>query len=274
MSLTQVTSLARQLAEWAANRANQQFLQENQQRLLQESLQDPARRPQLHVAAWMLGTWHLGHGLSQAWHGEGRGFDEARIGVALRRCSLLLRQQHQPAARAPGGNSRLPFSLLQGALSALYCLAFQDPAAEPLYETFRRLPDRSFGKQDTLALFTRDLLLLHAGERPAMTPRLGPYHEALLQWQGEPRLLAQHLASMLDLHLQPGQGQQGSFADPPSRLYPLEVMAVRQVREWLGLPMPKVEHALMFTNLVTMRPDPKWPCHEETAQLERMLRRR
>jgi hypothetical protein len=65
---------------------------------------------------------------------------------------------------------------------------------------------------------------------------------------------------MLDLHLQQTHGQlSSSFADPPSRLYPLEVIAVRQVREWLGLPTPKIEHALMFTNLVTMRPDPKWP---------------
>jgi len=273
VSLTQVTSLARQHAEWAASRANQQFLHDNQRRLLQESLHDPVRRPQLHVATWMLGTWHLGHGLAMVWQGEVRGFDQARVGVALRRCSLLLRQQLQPAMRT-GDNARLPFSLLQGALSSLFCLTFQDPAAEPLYEIFRRLPDRCFSEHDTLALFTRELLTLHAGERPALTPRLGPYQEALLQWQGEPRLLAQHLAGMLDLHLQQTQGQHASFADPPSRLYPLEVMAVRQVREWLGLPMPKVEHALMFTNLVTMRPDPKWPHDDAVAQLERMLRRR
>ncbi len=273
MSLTQVTSLARQLAEWAANRANQQFLHDHQQRLLEESLHEPARRPQLHVATWMLGTWQLGHGLAQVWQGEGRGFDTARIGVALRRCSLLLRQQHQPPQRA-GSNARLPFSPLQGALTALFCLSFQDPAAEPLYELFRRLPDRCFGRDDTLALFTRDLLTLHAGERPAITPRLGPYQEALQHWQGEPRLLAQHLAGLLDLHLQQTHGQLSSFADPPSRLYPLEVIAVRQVREWLGLPTPKVEHALMFTNLVTMRPDPKWPRDDHVSELERMLRRR
>jgi hypothetical protein len=64
------------------------------------------------------------------------------------------------------------------------------------------------------------------------------------------------------------------FDDPPCRLYPVEVLAVRSVRDLLGLPMPKVDHALMFTNLVTMPPTGPWPADELVARLERELRGR
>ena len=65
----------------------------------------------------------------------------------------------------------------------------------------------------------------------------------------------------------------GVFDDPPCRLYPLEVLAVRNVRDLLGLKTPKVDHALMFTNLVTMQPVGPWRKDELVERLERELRR-
>jgi hypothetical protein len=42
-------------------------------------------------------------------------------------------------------------------------------------------------------------------------------------------------------------------------LFPAEILAIRAVRKSLDLPMPKVEHALMHTNLVTTAPEGDWP---------------
>ena len=273
MSLAAITSLRRSLTEWSERPGNQKFLHRDQETQLRESLGDPARRPQVHVAAWMLGTWHLGHGFVQVLNGEVRGFDEARQGQALRRCSLLLRERHQQQF-GRGGRAALPFSQLHGALTALLGLALHDPLAEPLYELLRRQPEGALGEDAVLPLFVRELLTLRAGERPNVTPRLGPYQDVLAHWHGDQRLFAQRLAALLDLHLEQTRGPGSSFDDPPCQLYPLEVLAVRNVRAWLDLPTPKVDHPMLHTNLGTMVPDPPWPTHELAQRLERQLRSR
>ncbi|HEX5052729.1 MAG TPA: hypothetical protein VFZ65_13215 [Planctomycetota bacterium] len=273
MSLAAVTSLRRNLTEWAERDANQKFLRRDQEAQLRASLEGSRPPTQVHVAAWMLGTWHLGHGFCQVLAGNGRGFDEARQGQALRRCSLLLRERHRQHVRHTRARA-LPFSLMHGSLTALLGLALQDPGAEDLYELLRALPDSNFGERDQLPLFVRELLTVRAGQRPTVTQRLGPYEAVFLHWTGDAHQLAQRLADLLDLHLQQARGAGSTFDDPPCQLYPVEVLAVRQVREWLGLSTPKVDHALMFTNLVTMVPDAPWPAHELVQRLERRLRGR
>lgn len=273
MSLAAITSLTRSLSEWAGRSANEKFLRSDQEVQLTSCLGDPQRRPQVHVAAWMLGTWHLGHGFVQVMAGNGRGFDEARFGQGLRRCSLLLRARHQQPLRRPSG-SKLPFSQLQGTLTALLGLSLHDPGAEDLYELMRRQPDSAFGENEHLALFLRELLTMRAGERPTITPRLGPYQEVLGFWNDDQRLFAQRQAAVLDVHLEQVQGAGATFNDPACQLYPLEVLAVRAVRELLGLGNPKVEHPLMFTNLALMQPDAPWPASDLVARLERLLRSR
>lgn len=273
MSTAAITSLRRNLSEWAERAANQKFLNEDQEAQLRASLGDPRRRTQLQVAAWMLGTWHLGHGFVQVMDGNGVGFDEARQGQALRRCSLLLRDRHQQPLRRTSAAS-LPFSQLHGTLTALLGLCLHDPGAEELYDLLRRQPDNSFGEESCLPLFVRELLIMRAGERPNITPRLGPYQEVLMHWASDQRVFALRLADMLDLHLEQTSGAGATFNDPACQLYPVEMIAVRHVRDWLGLTTPKVDHPLMFTNLVTMVPDAPWPTHELVQRLERELRGR
>jgi hypothetical protein len=271
MSQAILTTLRRQLGEWARQPANRRFLQQDQEAQLRGSIGDERRRPQTLVAAWLLGTFCLGNGMARVLEGDAEGFDEARVGQGLRRCSLLLRAQHGAAPRGP---SRLPFSRQHGAWTALLGLALHDPGAEPLYELLRGEAEASFAADEALPLFARALLALHAGQRPSLTPRLGVYHEVLLHWHGEPRLFAQRLAVALDAHLDGARQAGGAFDDPPCRLYPVEVLATKAVREALGLPMPKVDHPLMFTNLGTMAPRTPWPQHDLVSQLERELRRR
>jgi hypothetical protein len=274
MSQAAITTLHRQLHDWATRPANRKFLHQDQEAQLRAALGEPRKPTQAHVAAWMLGTWHLGTGLLAVFGGDAAGFDEARIGQALRRCSLLLREQHQGQAQKKSGASKLPFSRLHGAWTAMLGLALGDPAADRLYELLRAESEATFAEGEHLALFVHQLLALHAGERPKLTPRLGPYHEAMLHWNGDGRLFGQQLAALLDLHLDQTKGAGATFDDPGCRMYPVEVLAVRAVRQWLGLPMPKVDHPLMFTNLVTMAPSTPWPQHELVTRLERELQRR
>ena len=98
MSLATITSLRRGLQEWAQRPGNVKFLRDDQTAQLRRVLADPTRRAQAHVAGWMLGTWHLGHGMHRVLEGDSGGFDEARQGQALRRSSLLARL-NAPAAQ-------------------------------------------------------------------------------------------------------------------------------------------------------------------------------
>ncbi len=169
-------------AEWAERGGNRKFLRDDQEVQLHDSLGVPQRRPQVQVAAWMLGTWHLGYGMLRVLDGDAEGFDEARLGQGLRRTSLLLRASHQDQRPSVRGRSRsLPFSRLHGTWTALLGLALHDPGADPLYELLRDEPEASFQEGDALPLFTRALLVLHAGEKPTLTPRLprGPIRQRL-----------------------------------------------------------------------------------------------
>ncbi len=272
MSLTAITSLRRKLGEWAERPANRRYLRDDQEAQLRAGLGDPRRRAQVNVSAWMLGTWHLGNGFLRVLGGDGGGFDEARIGHALRRGSLLLRarQNAQPGRR--GSAAGLPFSLAHGAISTLLGIALDDPRGGPLYDLLHDLPDHAFGESDHLALFARELLRLRNSGRAVATQRLGPYEGIVAQWTGETRLLGQQLALVLDLHLEQAHDR-GVFDDPGMQLYPAEVLAVLATRAWLDLPCPKVEHPLMHTNLVTMTPGRAWPEHDLTSALDRELRR-
>ena len=274
MSLVAITSLRRQLNEWAERPANRKFLQQDQEAQLRQSLGDRTRTTQLQVAAWMLGTWHAGHGMVRVLEGDGLGFDEARVGQGLRRCGLLLRARGQQAVQTKrGGGQRLPFSRAHGTWTALLGLALDDPGAEPLYDLLRNESEATFGEDEHLALFVRELLTVRAGERPTVTPRLGPYQDVFAHWQGDSRLLAQRLIDLCDLHLD-GVVAGGPFDDHACRIYPVEILAFRNVRTWLGLSTPKVDHPLLHTNMVTMLPSKAWPQHELVQKLEQELRRR
>jgi hypothetical protein len=263
---SKITSLTRSLLEWTERPANARFLCHEQGQVLASSAREPQRRAQVPVAAWLLGTWHLGSGLARVLQGDARGFDSARIGQALRRSSLLQRRRHRSGRL---GSAELPFSLTQAALTVLFGLAFDDPRAEPLYELLRAVPDRRFAADDHLALLARELLALRAGQRSTLPKGLGPYQEVILHWHGDPHVFAQKIATALDHHLREADRRGSPFEDPPTRVFPVEVLALANVRRSCELPMPKVEHALMFTNMVTMQPCGPWPHDELVARLER-----
>jgi hypothetical protein len=271
MPRANVTTLTRFLLDWADKPANVKQLHEGQIEQIEAALPDPRRTTQLHVASWMLGTFKCGRGQAGVLRGEAQAFDELRTGIGLMRCALLLRERQR--AHDHRGRGLPNFLPLHGAHGIALCLAFDDPRAEQLYAAFRALPDAFFGEGDW-PLFVRELLALRAGERPAVTQQLGPWHEVLMHWQGDPALLARRLADLLDLHLDATSGPEGTFEAPPVRLLPVEVLAVAKVRAGLGLVMPRVDHPLMFTNLVTMQPRGPWPEDPLLARIERALRRR
>ncbi|MFK7739577.1 MAG: hypothetical protein AB8H80_04570 [Planctomycetota bacterium] len=275
MSLAQITSLRRSLFEWANNAGNQKFLGVDQEAQLRRVLNDPDRRAQAHVAAWMLGTWHLGNGMLRVLDGEHEGFDQLREGQTLRRSALLARANAPQANRGGarrGSKARLPFSLLHGAWTALLGLSLHDPGCEPLYDYLLGLPDIVFTEYDELPFFTRELLALRAGRRASITSRLGPFEDVLIQWHGDERLLQRALTDLLDVHVKQARGSGAIYDDPACRLYPLEVIAVQHVREWLELPVPKVDHPLMHHNLGKMRPRTPWPQSELGLRVERLAR--
>lgn len=268
MTAATIQRLRRDLEAWAQHDGHRRFLHDEQMTQLEQALGDPGRRAQANVAAWMLGTWHLGQGMAHVLDGDVLGFDQARIGQALRRAALLSRAE-RPAPRRRGAAARLSFSLVHGAWTALFGLALRDPAAEPLFTLFLQLPDASFGDRDHLPLFVRELLTLRAGHRPMSSARLGPFQDVLQHWTGDLGLFARDLAAVCEWHLGAVRGAGAVLDDPACWLYPLVIFAIRDVRQWLDLPTPKVEHPLLHTNLGQMTPRTPWPDDELVRQLER-----
>lgn len=268
MPPTNPTSLQRQLLDWADKSANERHYRTAQEQQIATALANP-RASALHVAAWMLGTsWH-GYGQARVLRGESPGWDDVRVGQALLRCSLLLRASRQDHR----GRSLPAFTPVHGAQCILLGLALDDPHAEELHELYATQPDPFFQPSDALGLFVRALLRLRAGERPVVTPRLGPYFELLTAWSSDPALFARKLVVVLDHHLTQSSGR-GDFADPPLLLYPAEALAIVNVRTLLGLPTPKIEHPLLFTNLGQMRPVGPWPRDPLVSRIEQVLARR
>ena len=272
-----VTPLQRRLQEWTQGPAHERNYLRGPLQTIDAALAPTGGRPpaaviQLSIAAWLLGTWHLASGEARVLGGDGHGWDDARLGAGLLRTSLALRCA--PAARRDARAPDLP--VLQAANWACAALALGDPHAEELLATFAALPDASFRAGDAYPLFVRELLRLRAGERANVGPRLEVYADVLQAWTGDGGYFARCLASVLDHHLERTHGAPGlrtEFDEPGFWLYPAEVLAVRAVRADLGLPWPKVEHPLMFTNLATTAPSGAWPADELQRRLDRALRR-
>lgn len=266
--VTNPTTLARQLQGWALDPANARYFCTGQLQQIETALADPRRTTQLSIATWLLGTWRLCGGQHRVLEGDSGGWDEARIGSGLLRASLQIRAQRRMRRTRSGDvPDLLPLHAAHGAALAL---ALQDPDAEELLEAIRALPDAFFGPDDAYPWFVRALLSLRAGGRPQVSPRLGPYADVLRHWHGDASLFARKLAGMLDHHLEQTVAH-GTFAEPPVRLFPAELFAVRAVRRDLDLPMPKVEHALLYTNLATMQPDGPWPRDPLLARLQQTI---
>jgi hypothetical protein len=91
----------------------------------------------------------------------------------------------------------------------------------------------------------------------------------MLHWKGDERLLGRAMSDLLDWHLKEARGAGKNYEDPACRLYPVEIIAIQNVREWTELTMPRVDHPLMHSNLATTKPSLSWPSHEFATALER-----
>ena len=255
-----LTTLIRRLQDWADKPANARYYRDGQILQIEAALADPRRTTQLSIAAWMLGTWYLGSGQARVLRTDLGGWDDVRLGLCFQRTSLLLRGQR--GSRRPRGGDVPDLPVLHSANCAAIGLSLGDPDGEHLFAMHRDLPDRCFAEHDAWPLFVRELLALRAGERPVVTPRLGLYADVLMHWHGDEELLARRLAALLDHHLERTRTTPeltAEFEDPGVLLLPVEVMSVSAVRADLELAMPKVEHPLMFTNLLNSSPRGPWP---------------
>ena len=272
MASNNPTTLERQLLDWADKPATARYYRDGQIQQIEAALADSRRTTQLAIGAWMLGTWHLGSGEASVLRNDLLGWDDVRLGVAFQRTALLIRAKRVIKLTRQGSVPDLP--VLQAANCCALGLSLDDGEGELLFEAFRTLPDACFGEHDAYPMFMRELLNIRAGERPVVTPRLGSYGDVLLSFHDDPSLLARRLAILLDHHLNSTQSkpdEPASFEEPGMMLFPAEVLAVRSVRLSLELRMPKVEHPLMFTNLVNSVPRGKWPVTPLLTQIQREL---
>jgi hypothetical protein len=267
MAITDITSLQRRLREWTLQASNERNYFRGPQQMIASALDDPRRTTQLSISGYLLGGWHLGCGQLAVLQGDMTGWDRVRLGCAFQRTSLWLRCGRRTQSRR-GEAADLP--VLQTANCAVLAMALNDPECEELLAAFASLPDDRFGEDDAYPLFVRELLALRDHRRPVITPRLGIYGDVLQLWTSDDHTLSRRLLALCEHHLtrtRSAPGKPAEFDEPGMMLFPAEILAVRATRKSLDLPMPKVEHALMFTNLVTTQPVGDWP---EDPLLSRM----
>lgn len=270
MATTNVTSLIRRLQDWVQQPAQERNYLRGPLQMVDAALADSRRTTQLSIASSLLGTWYLARGEVAVLGGAVQGFDEARLGTGLLRAALLLRCPRQRGRGRPRDGSDLPHR--QAAHCICLGLALGDPDGDELAAAYAALPETVFGDDEPFPLFVHTLLQLRDGARGGATPRLGPYFDVVQAWNSDPSLFARCLAGALDFHLDETRGSPGNaaaFDEPGVMLFPAEALAVRAVRRELDLPWPKVEHPLMFTNLVTMAPEGPWPTDSLLARIER-----
>lgn len=259
MALADVTSLQRRLREWSLQPSNERNYLRGPQQMIASALDDPRRVTQLSVSGYLLGTWHLGCGQLAVLEGDMTGWNRVRLGVAFQRTSLWLRCSRRTQSRR-GEGADLP--VLQAANCAVLALTLDDPECEELLAAFAELPDDRFGEGDAYPLFVRELLALRDRRRPVVTPKLDLYGDVLQLWNSDEHTLSRRLHALCKHHLTRTRGAPGKpaeFDEPGMMLFPAEILAVAAVRKSLDLRMPKVEHPLMFTNLVSTAPTGAWP---------------
>lgn len=103
------------------------------------------------------------------------------------------------------------------------------------------------------------------------TRDLGVYGEVIEAWEN-PTQLGQALSHICDYHCQQMDGDvfkwYPEFDRPPFDLLPVEILAIRRIRQQLGLAMPEVQHPLLDLPTANLPP----PAPEDT-QPDEVLRR-
>jgi hypothetical protein len=121
--------------------------------------------------------------------------------------------------------------------------------------------------------------LLEKCERPDGRPILpsdfnyGPYGGIVEHWDGPENSLAAALIEGCEYHCQRmfSTGNSEEFYPMPYTLVPVEILAVRMVRDQLGLITPQVKHPLLDTNCGQIRGSPADVIDPLAAALEAKL---
>lgn len=134
------------------------------------------------------------------------------------------------------------------------------PRLDPAHPSKRyHFPGEVWTLQYPLEFFCHCLWLRADGRIPEDSEVMacGPYADIFNHWNS-PDNLASAISAACDYHLQRAIEPKGyeihEFNRAPFTLLPVEILALRSVREKLGLPMPEVDHPLLTSPLVTNLP--------------------
>ncbi len=115
--------------------------------------------------------------------------------------------------------------------------------------------------------------------RSAEIRDLGIWQKLLDGWRSaEGAAFDALMSEMADYHLSQsadadGDGDWKEFEDMAYWLFPVELLAVLRLREWLGIPVVKLTHPLFnATSLGRLCPTPKWPQHDVLDAVEKKFR--
>lgn len=208
-----------------------------------------------------LSSYHGILGLAAILRGDAGGWKEVHRSVTYQRWTVTMCRvpYEKPVTFANyGGNKFLRKNERYAASLACYGVACGlDDIRDEGLRTLTGIPgwpDSVDPKHWNIRIFEPFVVVLLKRMRGEAVPEefamrnLGVYSQVLDAWDDFPRL-EKALGSICDYHCQQMDGDifkwYPEFERPPFKLVPIEILAIRRIREQLGLPMPEIQHPLL-----------------------------
>ena len=240
-----VEKLLRYLKKWCANPNND--LRANWVRELRKSNQKQSKQA-LAVGSlqiWFWANWHAQHGLLAILNGDPSGWGLIELSFRYRLWRM-----------------RIDASMTQVAESALllaHAIALNEREKTAWLADYQlnSLKNKSSNlwKFSKLGLFglelwakdTNSLLVLDTLCTLPEAPELGVYGDIIRCWDDDGQRLVDGICHACDYHLEQALAQAGypEFAMSPYDLLPIDYLALRRVRDTIGLNTPLPEHPLL-----------------------------
>lgn len=281
MKLTGIRSRAE---NWVNEPIKRELFFDDPQQKLDKALMGHSERDALQAAIAMehLGVWQAMHGIVSVLSGDPGGWQQLKLSISY--VSWHFKVVYDSYLRDTRENKQLRFMLNEPALWFAQALALgcTDEArwlGDRLVDHFR---GKLFGiwPQTPLEPF---LSRLHCRSRrqsdEPLERGLGVYQQIIDTWDRDQGSFSRALVAACEQHLietdDPNDDGFPAFMNWPHIYFPVEILAIANVRRDLQMPMPEIDHPLMQTPLAKVPPNIETPAdtllRQAVAHIKKIL---
>lgn len=258
--------LHKKLEEWVNRPQNKKLLFDDEIKEIEQGIQSGDSAQIVHFGASLefIAKWESTNGALSVLNGNADGWHSLGKSAVYLYSSLRIILHYFDHDTNPAKSPRMTYNHAALSFAHLLALGYYSEANWVGKRLAQGLLDGAFEKWQAAARFPPFMIRLHefwsgnyAAQSSADSPR-DPYQQIIGAWDGEAEEFKNALREACDYHCQriDGNNDDHEFYDSVYAIFPIEILAVKRVRQALNLEMPELDHPLMQSLLAVPPENP------------------